>query len=165
MHGVSPSVGGDVYSPIVFVDHGGVPDHKSLTSVRVAAHQALRLMRHCLCSCVTWSTCVVWALSTRMSVSTMRRCKWSSPVTRGRVGSVVIESRGVSDRADPLVAVGDGYDLCLDESIGSGAGCAADQGKAGNLFFPLGPTSWRVPYRHQLVNCRKLSYTVSVCGV
>ena len=48
VHGVSPSVGGDVYSPIVFVDHGGVPDHKSLTSVRVAAHQALRLMRHCL---------------------------------------------------------------------------------------------------------------------
>ena len=45
MHGVSPSVGGDVYSPIVFVDHGGVPDQKSLTSVRVAAHQALRLMR------------------------------------------------------------------------------------------------------------------------
>ena len=77
----------------------------------------------------------------------------------------MIESRGVSDRADPLVAVGDGYDLCLDESIGSGAGWAADQGKAGYLFFSLGPTSWRVPDRHQLVNCRKLSYTVSVCGV
>ena len=45
MHGVSPSVGGDVYSPIVSVEHGGVPDHKSGSSVRVAAHQALRLLR------------------------------------------------------------------------------------------------------------------------
>ena len=45
VHGVSPSVGGDVYSPIVSVEHGGVPDHKSCSSVRVAAHQAIRLVR------------------------------------------------------------------------------------------------------------------------